>query len=83
MTRWICIGVYIVGAAATPGILSFVDGKPWSARGQSTGDDIGVFISMLLWPVFAVLWIIHAWSRWMSDAGVGLHRWFKELLTDD
>ena len=70
MTLWICIGVYVVGVAVAPCILSFADGKPWAERGQGLGYSVGVFITLVLWPVGAVLWLVRVWACFMSDVGV-------------
>ena len=80
MTLWICIGVYVVSMAAIPGIISFVDGKPWVTRHQSAGDDLGMFITLLLWPVFAVLWLVRTWACFMSDVGVGMFKRVEKRL---
>lgn len=76
---WVAV-VYAVGMAAVPCVLSFIYGKPWATRNQSTGEDFGVFITMLLWPAFLLLLTIRAVSCIMSDIGVVLFKMSKRGL---
>ena len=80
MTLWICIGVYVVVMAVMPFVLSFIDGQPWAEHGQPPSYDVGVLITLLLWPVFAVLRLVRVWACFMSDVGVGMHKGIEKGL---
>lgn len=80
MTLWVCIGVYVAGMAVMPCVLSFRDGQPWVTRRQSAGEDLGMFITMLLWPVFVVLSLIRLWACFMSEVGEGMYKGIEKGL---
>lgn len=80
MKLWICIGVYVVGMAVMPFVLSLIDGQPWVTRRQSAGDDLGMFITLLLWPVFIVLTLIRWWACFMSEAGERTYKGIEKGL---
>lgn len=80
MTLWICIGVYVAGMAVAPCVLSFMDRQMWIDRNQSAGDDIGMSITMLLWPVFTILWVVRLWASFMSEVGEGMRRGLERDL---
>ena len=80
MTLWICISVYVAGMAMAPCILSFLDRRPWIDRRQSVRDDLGMSITLLLWPVFAILWLVRLWASFMSEVGEGMRRGFERDL---
>ena len=80
MTLWICIGVYVVGMAVAPCILSFMDRQLWIERHQSVGDDLGMSITLLLWPVFTGMWLVRMWASFMSEVGEGMRRGLERDL---
>ena len=80
MTLWICIGVYVAGMAVTPCILSCLEGQQWVTRDMTVGDDIGISITLLLWPVFVVLWLVRMWASFMSEVGEGMRRGLERDL---
>lgn len=77
MTLWICIGVYVVVMVAMPYVLSLVDGQPWATRLQPAGDDIGMFVTLLLWPIVFILSLIRMWACFTSEAG---ERTYKGIM---
>ena len=80
MTLWVCIGVYVAGMAVAPCILSFMDRQLWINRNQSVGDDIGMSITLLIWPVFAVMWLVRMWASFMSEVGEEMRRGLERDL---
>ena len=74
MTLWICIGVYVAGMAVAPCILSFLEGQQWATRDMTVGDDIGISVTLLLWPVFVGLWLVRMWASFMSEVGERMRR---------
>lgn len=80
MTLWICIGVYVIGMAVMPFVLSFMDGQPWVTRRQPASDDLGMFFILLLWPIAVVLALIRLWACFMSEVGARTYKGIEKGL---